>query len=242
MNYNKTALSATPEQGGDFVMTEKYDHRDTYKVRLILAAVALALFVLLAYLMTVGKTEGFDESLSTAARSLRGPVQNAVLIFITNLARWTTICGIGAVLLIVDAVRWHKIDYPLAVGACLINLGTYSVLKRSFQRIRPDESLWLVTEHGFSFPSGHTMNGMFCYGMMIYLIYRNIEDKTLKRCLSVLLGALIPLIGFSRVYLGVHYPSDVMAGALCGFGLLMLATVVMDELLYRYYDSHHVGA
>ena len=219
-------------------MSERYNHRDTYLIRLILAAISFLVFVIIAYMMTRGMTEDFDESLEEAARSLRGPVQNAVLIFITHLARWTTICGIGVILLVVNAVKWRKPDYPLAIGACLINLGIYSMLKNYFQRPRPDKTFWLVMEHGSSFPSGHTMNGTFCYGMLIYLIYRNMENKKLKTALIVLLAVLIPLIGFSRVFVGVHHPTDVIAGGFHGFGLLMLATVILDEILYRYYKKH----
>ena len=218
-------------------MAERYNHRDTYTARIIAAVIAFVLFMIVSALVSAGKTMEFDESVSAAIRSMRGPGKTEVLIFITNLARWTSICGIGAVLLIVDLIKWRKIDIPLAVLACFVNLGIYSALKQYFQRPRPSEELWLITEKGFSFPSGHTMNGMFCYGMMMYLAYRNIENARLRTGILILIGLLIPLIAFSRVYLGVHYPTDVIGGALRGFSLLMIATILLDEFLYRYYQK-----
>ena len=135
------------------------------------------------------------------------------------------------------AVKWKKIIYPLATAACIINLLIYKLFKALVQRPRPDRSFWLVLENGFSFPSGHSMNGMFCYGMMMYLAYRNIENARLRTGILILIGLLIPLIAFSRVYLGVHYPTDVIGGALRGFSLLMIATILLDEFLYRYYQK-----
>lgn len=93
-------------------------------------------------------------------------------------------------------------------------------LKFVFKRPRP--SYMLIAENGFSFPSGHSMVSLAFYGFLIYLVYKNISNKILKRILIILLGALIVLIGFSRIYLGVHYVSDVMAGFIISFGYLVL--------------------
>ena len=215
------------------IVFRKYDHRDTYALRLVIGAAALCIFFLLHYLYTSGASRSFDLTIGETVRALRTPISNAVLIPITHMANWKTLVGIGVILIIIDAVKWKKIDYPLAVAAALITLLVYKLLKALVQRPRPDQIFWLVMEHGYSFPSGHSMNGMFCYGILIYLLWRNCSNKTVRNVMTVLLCLLIPLIGYSRVYCGVHHPTDVLAGLFMGLAMLMGATVVLDELLLQ---------
>ena len=75
------------------------------------------------------------------------------------------------------------------------------------------------------------MNGMFCYGMMIYLLWRNCENKLIRNLVTVFLCILIPLIALSRVYCGVHHPTDVIAGLSAGLAMLMVSTVILDEIM-----------
>ena len=79
------------------------------------------------------------------------------------------------------------------------------------------------------------MNSVFCYGMMLYLILRNSDNENLKKASCVFFPALALLIGASRIYCGVHYFSDVLGASLIGLSLLMLATVIIDEILRRIY-------
>lgn len=210
------------------------DHRDTYVIRLVIGAVALLVFFLMHYFYTSEISEDFDLAVSETLRSIRSPELSAILIPITHMANWRILVGIGAVLLIIDAVKWHKADYPLAVLSCLITLVLYKTLKVLAGRPRPDEIFWLVAEHGYSFPSGHSMNGMFCYGMMIYVLWRNCPNRHIRNIVTAVLCALIPLIAFSRVYCGVHYPTDVIGGMSMGLAMLMASTVIIDEILLRY--------
>lgn len=84
-------------------------------------------------------------------------------------------------------------------------------LRIFFERPRPD-NLRIIEETGFSFPSGHSMASMAFYGYLIYLIFMNVKDRKLRNLLCAGLGILVFLIGLSRIYLGVHYTSDVIAG------------------------------
>ena len=211
----------------------RYDRRDSYKIRLIISAVLFVCFIIEFLMMKSGIMEDIDESAGAFARSLRTEALNPVMIFITNLGRWTTIVGIGVCIMIADLIWMKKPDYPIAIGGCLVNLGIYSILKRVIQRPRPSEEFWLITEHGFSFPSGHTMNGVFCYSMMLYLILISTENETLKKDSCVFFPVIVFLIGISRIYCGVHYLSDVLGGALIGLSLFLLATVVIDDGLRR---------
>ena len=93
------------------------------------------------------------------------------------------------------------------------------ILKFILQRPRPTE-FRLIEETGFSFPSGHSMVSMAFYGYLIYLIYKNLKNKYLKYILITILSLLIIFIGISRIYLGVHYTSDVLAGFLISISYL----------------------
>lgn len=83
---------------------------------------------------------------------------------------------------------------------------------------------------GYSFPSGHSMVSMAFYGFLIYLIYNNIKNKYIKWILICSLSILIILIGISRIYLGVHYTSDVLAGFLLSISYLVIYTRIVKEV------------
>lgn len=102
------------------------------------------------------------------------------------------------------------------------------IVKKIIGRNRPDKINWLVVEKGYSFPSGHTMISITFYGLLIYFINKSNIKKTTKILLSIILGILILLIGLSRIYLGVHYFSDVIGGLLWG-GLLLFSYIKFIE-------------
>ena len=103
------------------------------------------------------------------------------------------------------------------VGVTLVN----QVIKHIIRRPRPNV-LRLVEESGYSFPSGHSMVSMAFYGIIIYLVYKNVTNKYLKWILIILLSLLILSIGFSRIYVGVHYFTDVAGGFLLGLAYLII--------------------
>ena len=103
------------------------------------------------------------------------------------------------------------------VGVTLVN----QVIKHIIRRPRPNV-LRLVEESGYSFPSGHSMVSMAFYGIIIYLVYKNVSNKYLKWILIILLSLLILSIGFSRLYVGVHYFTDVAGGFLLGLAYLII--------------------
>ena len=103
------------------------------------------------------------------------------------------------------------------VGVTLVN----QVIKHIIRRPRPNV-LRLVEESGYSFPSGHSMVSMAFYGIIFYLVYKNVSNKYLKWILIILLSLLILSIGFSRIYVGVHYFTDVAGGFLLGLAYLII--------------------
>lgn len=110
------------------------------------------------------------------------------------------------------------------------NLLNYFV-KMIFYRPRPEWSL--VTELGYSFPSAHAMISMVFYGYFIYFTHKNLKSRW-KIVVEILFGLLIFSIGVSRIYLGVHYPSDVLGGYALGFIWLMVCIHYTKVLSKKY--------
>jgi membrane-associated phospholipid phosphatase len=120
--------------------------------------------------------------------------------------------------------RWYSIKIPvIALSSLLLMM----LLKQLFGRHRPLMPL-LDEARGLSFPSGHAMMSFSFYGLMIYLVWQNISRVWLKWTLTIALFLLIIFIGLSRVYLRVHFASDVLAGFCLGLMWLILSLWVLN--------------
>lgn len=140
----------------------------------------------------------------------------SVLKVITELGGVAFIVLAGVLIfMLCKKIRWF-VTFDL-VGVTLIN----QVIKHIVRRPRPNV-LRLVEEDGYSFPSGHSMVSMAFYGIIIYLVYKNVTNKYLRWTLIILLSLLILSIGFSRIYVGVHYFTDVVGGFLLGLAYLII--------------------
>ena len=114
--------------------------------------------------------------------------------------------------------------YKILVPANLVTIAIINiVLKNFFLRPRPNE-LRLIEETGYSFPSGHAMASTAFYGLLIYIAHEKIENKILRNTICIMLGLLILLISVSRIYVGVHYTSDVIAGTCFSIAYLISIT------------------
>jgi membrane-associated phospholipid phosphatase len=122
--------------------------------------------------------------------------------------------------------RWYSIKVPVVAISSLLLM---TVLKLSFHRARPDDPL-LFKAAGYSFPSGHAFMSMTFYGILIYLVWQHFKNPTKKWILTIILAAFIFLIGISRIYLRVHYASDVMAGYSLGLAWLLLSLFIVKRI------------
>ena len=156
--------------------------------------------------------------------------------FATPIAKFVTNFG-GAIFLIVLTIVLFILIKNKKIGISIFsNLVIITILnqliKRILQRSRPTEYR-IIEETGYSFPSGHSMVSMAFYGYLIYLIYKYVKNKYLKWISIVLLSILICSIGVSRIYLGVHYTSDVLGGFLLSISYLVIYISAVNKFLIK---------
>lgn len=138
-------------------------------------------------------------------------------------------CLILLALILFFTIKNKKVGLLISTNLIIITI-LNQALKIIVQRPRPTEYR-IINEAGYSFPSGHSMVSMAFYGFLIYLIYKNIKNKYLKISLIVILSLLIVMIGISRIYLGVHYTSDVCAGFLVSLSYLIIYINFANKLV-----------
>lgn len=145
--------------------------------------------------------------------------------FITNFGGVYFIITLTIVLFL--CIKNKKIGLAIIFNlafATILNI----ILKNILQRPRPTE-FRLINEFGYSFPSGHSMVSTAFYGFIIYLIYKYVKNKHIKIALITILCILIISIGISRIYLGVHYTSDVLGGFLISIAYLIIYITVIEK-------------
>lgn len=144
---------------------------------------------------------------------------------ITPIMKGITLLGsatffIPFIIFLLIFIKNNYLRLSISINIILITL-LNQTLKFVIQRPRPTQYR-IVDASGYSFPSGHSMVSMAFYGFLIYLIYRYLKNKYLKTILILILSVVIVLIGISRIYLGVHYTSDVCAGFLLSLSYLIV--------------------
>lgn len=151
-----------------------------------------------------------------------------------NFFLFITDFGSASVLIIICLLSFFlakKRRYGMSITINLLVIFILNIiLKNIFQRPRP-ENLMLITETGFSFPSGHSMVSMAFYGYLIYLAYKKIYNIPARNTTCILLSLLIILIGISRIYLGVHYASDVLGGFCLGAAYLIIYIKISNSII-----------
>ena len=176
----------------------------------------LIAFSELAWKTMFSQTMGvFDNATIWLVRYFASATLDRIMIFITNLGYGYTYAVIVAssFLVLIVLRRWIEVKGLLIclLGGAALN----ELLKQVFERARP-ETFRVVEALGYSFPSGHAMVSLCFYGMIAFLIARTIRSWVWRWFIIVSAGLFIFFIGISRIYLGVHYPSDVIAGYTAG--------------------------
>ena len=196
---------------------------------------ALLLFVILGYMVKFYPEQltSFDTPIQTW---LRGDLPAALTTFFKLVTSFIDPLGIiiwvSALVLFFLYKKW-KLEAALLAGNLVLHGILIKLIKLVYQRSRPSIS-HLVEEGGYSFPSGHAMATAIVVGTLIIIVQQRMQNQQIKRLVQGLLLLFILTIMASRVYLGVHYPTDVIGGALMGFAILNIEVPFYDKLRFQW--------
>jgi len=199
-------------------------------VVLVIFLLSLIVFVVIVRHIFVMKDSQFDFRVFDFLSSHVSPRNNGIMLFFTYLGKHNFLIPANIALIIfflfVRQHRWYSIKVP---AIALSSLALMFLLKNLFGRPRPDIPL-LEEARGLSFPSGHALMSVTFYGLLIYIAWKLIRLKWLKWTLVIFLVFLIFVIGLSRIYLRVHYASDVLAGFAVGFLWLVFSIWALNRM------------
>ncbi|UVI29509.1 phosphatase PAP2 family protein [Paenibacillus spongiae] len=173
---------------------------------------AIAGFQGLAMLVTRDKLMSFDLAIIRTVQGWENPALTRVMKAVTKLGSSSVVIPLvllTAVVLFV--VLKHRKELVLLIGAMVGSALLNELLKLLYHRARPDIHR-IIEETGYSFPSGHSMAAFTFYGILTYLLWRHMPSRGWRVGLVIIAACFILTIGLSRVYLGVHYPSDLLGG------------------------------
>ena len=203
--------------------------------RLVILAVCVIIFVELLEDILEGDLMRLDTlAYWFFVENLRNDALTPIMESFSNLA--TPLALIVMLLMIVAFAPGKRPGLCCAVNLVLVFL-LNQLLKFIIQRPRP-EGINLVAEQGFSFPSGHSMVAMAFFGLMIWLIWKYKRERTVRIVSCICFALIIILIGVSRIYLGVHYASDVIAGFCVSLAWLALYTRIVAPLFLAGFSAN----
>jgi undecaprenyl-diphosphatase len=201
-------------------------------VGVIVGFISVGVFALFAAAVARGLTQSIDEGTLQWFEGHRTPARTEVMIEITTL-------GNGAVLVVLVLAccvfLWqtrHRWSVYLLILGTLGGKILNDLLKEFFDRPRPSVVVHVDTVSSMSFPSGHAMVSLIVYGSVAYLVGRLEPTSRLRTTTWVFAAIIILMIGISRMYLGVHYPSDVIAGFIAGAAWLAFVASTMTALQF----------
>jgi undecaprenyl-diphosphatase len=201
-------------------------------VLLVSFFVALTVFVLIARTIVSHHIYDFDTNAFNYLDTHINPGNTGIMRFFTFLGtHWFLIPAnliLSAWFFFVEKKRWLSIKIPAIALSSVILM---ALLKFTFERARPNNPVILAT--GYSFPSGHALMSVTFYGLIIYIASQKFKTSFPKIIIALFFIILILVIGISRVYLRVHYASDVIAGYCVGFMWLILSLIIINYIEKR---------
>ena len=196
------------------------------KKNILLVLMSIVLFIILAIAINADILSGFESWVYFESVGHMSDILTNILIFITNFGGPIGISLICITIFLIPKLR-NKLGLPVSIAVStsfILNI----ILKLIFARERPD-ILRLVTENSYSFPSGHAMINMALYTVLIIYAYKFIKSKRIKYPLIIAMMLLVIAIGFTRIYLGVHYAGDIIGGWLLGFAIGLSVYMLMKN-------------
>lgn len=183
-------------------------------------------FLELAERLAEQEFEKLDMRAAEIALEMRNDTLTVFFVTITTLGNWHAFVALFIIFSVIFYRSRKQIRTPLIIAGMIAGAGgVMYILKEVFARERPTMNT-LVEASLPSFPSGHSMLSVVFYGFIIFYLWRVLNSKFLRIILTILLVALILVICWSRIYLGAHFASDVIAGITAGIGWLSISLLV----------------
>lgn len=188
----------------------------------------LIAFTIVAFFVISERATTFDILVTKLVRGLEHPSVTWIAKGFTYLGSSIPIIVICLVVFsfmygILKSRRESLLFLVVVIGSALLNV----ILKQLFQRVRPDVNR-LIEVTGYSFPSGHSMASFTLYGILTYLLWKHLNTLKRRNTVLFIFSLIILAIGLSRIYLGVHYPSDVVGGYLASCTWLMFSIGIYE--------------
>lgn len=183
----------------------------------------MLLFITIMIFVIIKNNLYIDEYGYSLISKLKNENMTNIIKIITNIGATIIIAVVTILSLFI--FRKKKIDICIILNLLGIFILNNVLIKNIIARDRPT-GINIIEENGYSFPSGHAAISTVVYGYLIYLIYNYVSNKKLKYVLISILSIIILVVGLTRIYLGVHYTSDVLGGYLLGISYLLIFTYV----------------
>lgn len=221
------------------VVPEEHRPRAIHTLRWVSVGIlGVALFSLLAVaLIYAGPSVSWDVRLASLIQSARSPALDALMITATYLCSWQVVVsgGVLATIYLLAQRMWYA---ALAVVVSLVgNVAIVGGIKSLMQRVRPDQAHALLPASGSTFPSGHTFSAFAFYGLLALIYAGQGPRANHTRLVAGIAATVIALVGLSRIYVGAHWPSDVLGSTFLGSAWLALIGLVLAALR----DNTHIA-
>jgi len=203
----------------------------------LIAVLGTYAFAELARLVSGGHTQAFDDAVLRWMQRHQTPWLEGLMMEITMLGTWIVVLSIVSIAGLFLWLTRHRYSAVLLLVATAGGIGLNNILKVGFSRPRPHIFEWGTHVSSWSFPSGHAMSATVVYVTVAYLAAR-LQKKHVARLATLVIAAVIvATICFSRLYLGVHYPSDVLAGVIIGLSWAAFCMATL-EAIQRFAKRH----
>ena len=199
----------------------------------ILLLLAMIIFIYLVRMIFIRESTEFDDRVFNTIKPYINDGLTNFMLVITFLGKHDLLIPLNFVLIAFFIYRKERWFATRIAALSLSSLLLMFMLKFFFQRNRPLQPV-IDDVSGYSFPSGHALISVVFYGLFIHMIWHEVKSKWLRIVLIILLGTLILLIAFSRIYLNVHFASDVIAGLAVGFIWLVLSLRIIHSIEKKY--------
>lgn len=191
----------------------------------IISILSLIGFVIITILVLTSNVSKFDKIIYSIIQSIRCPFLDTFMKTITFIGNTMPVI----IILIILMMYLNNKNRILLGTSMIMTLIINQIIKYTIKRPRPPISERLISQGGYSYPSGHSMMALCLYGVLIYIVYKEVKNKKIKCLLISLLSLMILLIGISRIYVRVHYPSDVLGGFLLTISILIINITMINN-------------